>query len=281
MYEYTQFINILTTFLADFELRLNNISPIKIPVMLLETGDETLLNTHKHGDKNDYRDVYLKVPRCVIQFDSTPELDSENDTNKFNQIEYIYNNKIYTGMFRRKSINIPLTANIVCSNYIMALQFMEIILTVFGQSNKRTYNFFGNNMLLQYNQTGIEIEKNSMDLGSQSRNTVVKVSITIATNIMVPRYNSIKLLGETLGNFGNEGKYISPGDADNNKNNGKDDLNTGSQNDGSGIESGRDKNKSLWEIQLQAHLCDEDGKTLKMYTHFDTLKPWDNDGKLN
>lgn len=280
-YKFNQIETALVAFIGNLRIKINSFEEFTskygtIPVMMLENGDETYINLNKN--KSDQKEQYLKVPRVVVNIEDL-SIEQDQDTNRIIPVNYILSkddsNEIWTGSFRRKAISIPVTLNFVCSSYIQALEFQELVLTFLTIENITTYNWLANDYPLDYNMTTISVERNSMDMGG-TKNVIVKASIDLKLALMIPRYNTLEKVGETLSHTGNEGNVrdnnnnnINQG----NNNNGNKSNNNGNQNnnDNNNNDSGRlDKNRMKPKFDIHSKLPDD---LTDEYTYVTTLDP--------
>ena len=275
-YKFNQIETALVAFIGNLRIKINSFEEFTskygtIPVMMLENGDETYINLNKN--KSDQKEQYLKVPRVVVNIEDLL-IEQDQDTNRIIPVNYILSkddsNEIWTGSFRRKAISIPVTLNFVCSSYIQALEFQELVLTFLTIENITTYNWLANDYPLDYNMTTISVERNSMDMGG-IKNVVVKASIDLKLALMIPRYNTLEKIGETLSHTGNEGNV-----RDNNNNNinqGNKGNNNGNQNnnDNNNNDSGRlDRSRMKPKFDIHSKLPDD---PTDEYTYVTTLDP--------
>lgn len=278
-YKFNQIETALVAFIGNLRIKINSFEEFTskygtIPVMMLENGDETYTNLNKN--KSEQKEQYLKVPRVVVNIEDL-SIEQDQDTNRIIPVNYILpkdnSNEIWTGSFRRKAISIPVTLNFVCSSYIQALEFQELVLTFLTIENITTYNWLANDYPLDYNMTTISVERNSMDMGG-TKNVVVKVSIDLKLALMIPKYNTLEKIGETLSHTGNEGNVrdknnnnINQGNQNNNGNN----QGNNSNNDNNNNDSGRlEKGKMKPKFDIHSKLPDD---PIDEYTYVTTLDP--------
>ena len=194
-YKFNQILSGLTAFIAGFEKRLNEID-MELPVFVLDSGDETYIFKEKFEITTE---KYMKVPRAIISVDDA-SFNTDQDTNQYIKFSYLHNEKQYKAQFRRKATNFPIVCNLVCSNFIKALEYMEIIISILSIDNVFTYDFLGNNYQGSFNLTSVNLEKNSMEVGG-TKNYVVKTNIDLQLQLMIVRYNTIQ---EYTGDLVNE-----------------------------------------------------------------------------
>ena len=272
-YKFNQIETALVAFIGNLRIKINSFEEFTskygtIPVMMLENGDETYINLNKN--KSDQKEQYLKIPRVVVNIEDLL-IEQDQDTNRIIPVNYILpkddSNEIWTGSFRRKAISIPVTLNFVCSSYIQALEFQELVLTFLTIENITTYNWLANDYPLDYNMTTISVERNSMDMGG-TKNIVVKASIDLKLALMIPRYNTLEKIGETLSHTGNEGNVR---DNNNNNINQRNNNNNGNNNDNNNNDSGRlEKGRMKPKFDIHSKLPDD---PTDEYTYVTTLDP--------
>lgn len=274
-YKFNQIETALVAFIGNLRIKINSFEEFTskygtIPVMMLENGDETYINLNKN--KSDQKEQYLKVPRVVVNIEDLL-IEQDQDTNRIIPVNYILpkddSNEIWTGSFRRKAISIPVTLNFVCSSYIQALEFQELVLTFLTIENITTYNWLANDYPLDYNMTTISVERNSMDMGG-TKNVVVKASIDLKLALMIPRYNTLEKIGETLSHTGNEGNVRDNNNNNINQGNNNNGNNQGN-NDNNNNDSGRlDNNRMKPKFDIHSKLPDD---PTDEYTYVTTLDP--------
>lgn len=199
-YLFNHYETALTAFVGVFENRLNNIYP-KIPVFVLDTGDETFL-MQKKFEENDKKEIYLKVPRCVLNIGEAT-FQTDQDSSQYNIIKYLMpSNTIYQAKFRRKATTVPIALEFVCSNYIKGLEYLEVLQSLMSNENVFSYEFLGNTYPASYKSDTFILEKNTTD-SSSNKNCVIKLSVDLNLQVMIIWYNSIKLIGKNNDiNFG-------------------------------------------------------------------------------
>lgn len=188
-YQFKQIETGLTAFVATFEKRLNEIYP-DIPVFVLDTGDETYIFKEKFETSGE---KYMQVPRAVISINEI-EFNQEQDTNQYVKFIYKFIDKIFKAQFRRKATNIPVICNFVCSNFISALEYLEMLACVLSIDNVFTYDYMGNNYEGCFNLTSFSLEKNGMDNGG-TKNYVIKANIDLQLQIFLIKFKTIQDVG--------------------------------------------------------------------------------------
>lgn len=188
-YKFKQIETGLTGFVANFEKKLNEIYS-DIPVFVLDTGDETFFFKEKFEKNNE---SYMPVPRVVISINEV-EFQADQDSNQYIKFLYRLENVNYKAQFRRKATNLPIVCNLVCSNFIKALEYLEVLACILSVDNAFTYEYMGNNYQGSFNLTTFGLEKNNMDMGG-TKNFVVKANLDLQLQLMLVRYKSIINLG--------------------------------------------------------------------------------------
>ncbi len=190
IYEFSQFETGLTAFIASFEKKLQNIIP-DIPVYVLETGDETYWFKGKfEAKKDETTENYLKVPRATLTIDEAT-LETDQDTNQYTKINYIVDSKEFISQVRRKAITFPFKCNLVCSNFLFGLSYLEVLITILSVDNTFTYDFLGNTYHGSFNSTAFSLDKTPMENGG-TKNFVVNVTIDVQLQPMIIRYETVQ-----------------------------------------------------------------------------------------
>lgn len=192
-----KFGNILTGligFVASIEAKLQNIVP-GVPVYMMNTGDSSYFFKGKFEESFN-NEIYQKVPRAIINTeDITLQLDQ--NTNQYVKLVYINDEKTYQAMGRRQATTFPITLDFVCSNFPKALEYFEMLASVFSVDNVFTYEFGGNTYQASYNSTNFSFVKNEMTSSSATTNYSVKVSVDVIFQPFFIRPNSIQLLDDS------------------------------------------------------------------------------------
>lgn len=176
----------LLAFVADIEKKLQYIMK-DLPVFVLQTGDSSYyLNTK--FIQVDNKEIIEKVPRFVMTFDSISEDVSEN-TNAFNRFIYNFEGKNYQSDVRRIQLSISVNCTFVSSNFIQALQNLEVLISIFTRENAFTYEYCGNTYEGAYSNEGKEIKMPEMDSGT--RNVNINNNVTLQLHVFSPRVNTI------------------------------------------------------------------------------------------
>lgn len=186
----------IVAFIANFEKKLQRIIS-ELPVFIIETGDETYIFKDKFENQ---KERYLKVPRVTFTFEDLT-FDTDQDSNQYVTCQFVMNEKVYSGLFRRKAVTFPITVNFVSSNFIKSLEYTEILATILSIDNVFEYLFLGNNYAGSYALTSLSSEKNPMEMGG-TKNFVTKVGIDLKLQMFLPRYETIKYIGDSLGSGG-------------------------------------------------------------------------------
>jgi hypothetical protein len=197
IYEFKYFEKAITAFIGNFELKINNIIP-NIPVYMQDSGDDSYFLREKFEDKLE---LYKKIPRVIFILEDM-EIQSDQDTNQYIKINYRLKDKNFNSQVRRKSINLPIVCNFVCSNYIKALEYLEVLISILSVDNAITYEHLGSVQQASFALGSISIEKNSMDMGG-SKNVVIKANIDLQIQLFVVKYETIIELNSGGINQGN------------------------------------------------------------------------------
>lgn len=176
----------LLAFVADIEKKLQYIMK-DLPVFVLQTGDSSYYLNTKFV-KVDNKEIIEKVPRFVMTFDSISEDVSEN-TNAFNRFVYNFEGKNYQSDVRRIQLSINVNCTFVSSNFIQALQNLEVLISIFTRENAFTYEYCGNTYEGAYSNEGKEIKMPEMDSGT--RNVNINNNVTLQLHVFSPRVNTI------------------------------------------------------------------------------------------
>lgn len=195
-YPFKQLETGLVGFIANLEKKLQEIIG-EIPVYVLSTGDETYYLTSKF-ERTEEKEIIQKTPRLVLTIEDLAN-QSDQNTNPYNTLVYNFDNVNYTATFRRRSLEFVINSNLVCSNFIKSLEYFEVMSMLFSKSNVFTYEYLGNTYEGAYTETSQNIEKNSTDASSASRNNVVKNAVSLILQTSIIRAESIQKYDDTIG----------------------------------------------------------------------------------
>jgi hypothetical protein len=192
-YKFKQFEHGLIAFISNFEKKINQI--IEIPVLVLETGDETYWFKNKFEAKpENLNELYQKIPRLILTIDEA-SLQSDQDTNQYVKILYQIDNETFKSQARRKAITFPFQCNLVSSNFITALEHFEILLSILSVDNVFTYEFLGNTYQGSFNATNFAFEKTPLENGG-TKNFVIKATLDVQLQPFILKYESIQNVNE-------------------------------------------------------------------------------------
>ena len=180
----------LTAFMQDFDKHLSEIKP-GIPVYFLNTGDETYYN-FRFKRIEDNNEIYKQNPRVVFKID-TVETPTEGK-NRFNQIQYAHNKRLYSAQSQKIHLNIPLICNFVTPNFIYGMQYFELLLTIFNAVNSFTYKSMENTYVGGYDAKTYNFEFPPSGASSEQRNFIINYTLNLNLPIYVSDYKTIKEL---------------------------------------------------------------------------------------
>ena len=189
-WDFSQIKTGLIAFMTDIEKKIHELLP-NIPVYVVQTGDTSFYTDLKFQEIEN-KEIYLKVPRITINFDDI-QFQTDQYTNQYNVLEYKYKGKLYECKTRRLSLLIPVTINIVSSNFLLMLENYELISTILVRPNVLTYEFLGSNYEVAYQfQANGSGEIPNLDYNNQTKNQVNKFQIELQLQILVPRVETIQ-----------------------------------------------------------------------------------------
>lgn len=191
-YSFTQSITGIEAFVGTFEKKIQEIHD-DIPVMFLNNGDETYFFNQKFEKVEDRSDIYLKTPRIVFNVEDA-SLQTDQNTNQYVYSNYIFREGIWRGQFRRQSLMIPISVNLVNPNFMKSMEYFDMLASLLSIDNVFTYNFLGNTHDASYTAQNYSFEKAPIENSSSSKNHVVKAALELVLQIMYPRYNTLDLI---------------------------------------------------------------------------------------
>lgn len=116
---------------------------------------------------------------------------------------YRFNDETYKTQVRRKAASFPVTCNVVCANFLKALQYFEVLSSILCIDNVYSYVYNGINYTANYNMSSITMEKNPMDIGG-TKNFVIKINIDLILQLWLIKYHTIELMERG----GNKSEYL-------------------------------------------------------------------------
>lgn len=189
-YKHQNFVIGLTAMISNLGKKLQNLVP-DLPVFVLDTGDETYFNNIKFKISNN-KDINLKVPRFVLAVDEA-ELQGEQNTNQFNTMVYKLDDEVYQTKARRQAFQFTINATFVASNFIKALEYLEMLTSLMSCDNVFTYESLGNTFEGNYTSGSFTMTKNpSATPDSGTRNFIITVPLSVTLQPMFIRYETIK-----------------------------------------------------------------------------------------
>lgn len=193
-YKFTQSITGIEAFVGVFEKKIQEIHD-NIPVMVINTGDETYLFKQKFEKISTEKrsEIYLQTPRIVIDFDDAM-LQPDQNTNPYTFFKYLFDNGIWEGQFRRQALTIPMSINLVSPNFVRAFEYYDMLASILSIDNVFTYNFLGNVHDAAFSAQTFSFEKSPNEQASTSRNYNVKAQMELVLQVYYPRYNTLKRL---------------------------------------------------------------------------------------
>lgn len=193
-YDYGQLREALIGYLADLDMRINDIMISKnndggVPVFC--QGLDAGYYMRKKYAYNDNQDLYMKTPRVVVKFD---DLVDNKDMNASQDIKcrYVFKNKSYEAFFRRKTKVMTVTNHFVANNYIRALEYYELIESLMRKISPYTYEFLGNTQFGAYELMSSIIQNPTLDASSQSKDFMVISTLELQINLWSINYSSIR-----------------------------------------------------------------------------------------
>lgn len=184
----------LISFIANLEAKLQYYVP-EIPVYMINTGDNSYWFKRKFETSVDkFQEIYQKVPRAILNSEDIEFMYDEN-TMQYSNYVYIHEEVEYTVKARRQSIIMPIPLEFVCSNYIKALGYVEMIASLLSIDNAFTYESMGNTFQGAFSSKNITLKKPDND--AVSRNYIIGGTINVNFQVMLIRTNSINLLNPT------------------------------------------------------------------------------------
>lgn len=188
-YDFKQSQFAITAFIGNLEKKIQEVKD-EIPVYIMDTGDSSYF-FNKKFEKFDTKEIYLKVPRVILKLeDLQPQTDQ--NSNQYVPLKYVFDDKLYEGQFRRVAINLPVSAKFVSSNFVMGLTYFELLVSIGSIDNVFTYEYLGNTYESSYNVMSYSFQEGAVDASSTSRNFVVTANFEVGIQLFLPRYSTLR-----------------------------------------------------------------------------------------
>ncbi|AFF28174.1 gp176 [Sphingomonas phage PAU] len=169
--------------------------PVKIPVFVLNTGDEAFIMDQNSGFKDSNRDretLYQQRPRIELDIQN---IDFQRDeiTNPHQTAKFKLNMSEGTREFRTKVQRIPMTMNIglhlITDNILSALKYMEILTMILAKHNVYEFTYlsktYSGAYIFNFNMGE---EKNlTMSYDHERRNRIITTELSL--QLQYPSYN--------------------------------------------------------------------------------------------
>ena len=192
-YPFNQLEYALQGFVGNIQLKLQNIIP-SMPVFFLQTGDDTYL-FRKKFEHITPKEIIQHVPRVVLKIDDF-QIQQDQNSMQYNELRYHYRNTNWVCQGRRQNMLFTISAQFVNSNFVKALQMLEISMSISSHDNTYTYEFVGNTWEASYSSVGTSKEEPSLQPSSESRNYTVALNIELQIPIWAVRAESIRSFDE-------------------------------------------------------------------------------------
>jgi hypothetical protein len=188
-YSFNQIQIGLIAFITNLESKLQKIIT-DLPVFVMETGDNSYYMNKKFV-QIDNKDIYLKTPRFTISFLDIQFLPDQN-SNQYNVINYIFEEKRYSCTGRRVAINMPIETTFVSPNFLFMLENFEVMTALTSRPNVFTYEFMGNTYESAYVLSSNNNEKPAIEFSNTSRNCNTKFQFDLNLQLFIPRIETIE-----------------------------------------------------------------------------------------
>lgn len=192
-YPFNQLEYALKGFVGNLQLKLQHIIP-SMPVFFLQTGDDTYLFRKKFEHTNP-KEIIQHVPRVVLKLDDF-QIQQDQNSMQYNELRYHYRNTNWVCQGRRQNMLFTVSVQLVTSNFVKALQMLEISQSITSHDNTFTYEYIGVTWESSYSSVGTSKEEPSLQPSSESRNYTVVLNIELQIPIWAVRAESIRSFKE-------------------------------------------------------------------------------------
>lgn len=192
-HSFSQIQTALIAFANDLTMKVNQIHD-NIPVYMQQSGDISYVIREKF-EETKTEDIILKTPRVVFNLDDI-QFQQDQYTQQFNKYLYKFKNpetqeeEVWQASGRRLPINLIITTDFVCPNFIEYLQNFEVLSILVARDNVFTYEWGGLTFQSAWVLQSPSIERPSMDIGSSSRNWSIKTTFDLQVHLLIPDINS-------------------------------------------------------------------------------------------
>lgn len=194
-YPFTQIQSGIIAFVGNLQLKLQQILP-DVPVFILQTGDQSYYFQKKFAHVGDApKEIIQYVPRVVIKIDDF-QIQNDQNSMQYNELKYHYRNQNYVCMGRRHNHVFTMSVQLVSSNFVKALQLLEIAQSITSHDNSGTYEYVGCTWEFSYTMVSASKEEPSLQVSSESRDYTIILATELTLPIWAIRAETIRTFEE-------------------------------------------------------------------------------------
>lgn len=216
-FAFNQLQEALIGYLSSIEFRVNEImnngvdkdDNTGIPVIC--HGMDTAYYFRKKMIINPESEIYQSIPRIMVKFEDVVDNRDQNGAQDI-KIRYIFNDKTYEGLFRRKTMTMTVVNHFVAANYVRALEYIEIIQSLMRRAHPYTYEFLGNTHQGAYDMVSITMQNPDPSASSQPKDYVINFTCDLQIHLWSVNYSSIREIDLFKEGNPNEGDGFTGGD---------------------------------------------------------------------
>lgn len=197
-FQFTQLIDAFTALTDSIQKNVAFVDN-RIPILFLNSGEETYWYERKWGKKGDekFQEIYQRTPRGVLDFPDDITVAIEQNTQKNIPYTLKQNDVDLATNGRRQALTIPMILDFVCSNSVKAFQYFEMWLCLLNVDNVFSYESSSNTYQGKWGMQNIQIIKPGIGPSGDTRNWVLKINLEIQLQLMI---NNLKFITEVGAN---------------------------------------------------------------------------------
>lgn len=194
-YPFTQIQTGIIAFVGNLQLKLQQVLP-EMPVFIIQTGDQSYYFQKKFAHVgNAPKEIIQYVPRVVIKIEDF-QIQTDQNSMQYNELKYHYKNQNYVCMGRRHNHLFTMSVQLVSSNFVKALQLLEIAQSITSHDNSGTYEYVGCSWEFSYAMVSASKEEPSLQVSSESRDYTIMMSTELLLPIWAIRIDTIRTFEE-------------------------------------------------------------------------------------
>lgn len=192
IFGFKQIVTGAIAFVTSLSKAIHQLMP-DLPVFVLVSGDNNYIMDEKFNKVSN--EVYEKVPRFVIKFDSF-ERDQSTDTSTYNRYTFLSQDEdslnkdeLARAVIRRLCIYLNCNCTMISPNFITALTHLEMIYSIFSRENPFSYEYQGSTFNGAFTSESQDFGFPEADSGS--RNFTQPIAVKVQIHLYTPKIETI------------------------------------------------------------------------------------------